>query len=68
MLCKKTVKWEQERWETRVEILNQVVKGNPMNATTEQRLQYSEGRSLWDTPPFHPLPTVHFPLGSWSII
>ena len=68
MLCKKTVKWEQERWETRVEILNQVVKGNPMNATAEQRLQYGEGRSLWDTPPSHALPTVPFPLGSWSII
>ena len=68
MLHKKTVKWEQERWETRVEILNEVVKGNPMNATTEQRCQYSEGRSLWDTPPSHPPPTVPFPLGSWSII
>ena len=44
-------------------IWNQVVKENPRKATTEQRLHYGEGMSLWDTPPSHPLPTAPFPSG-----
>ena len=47
-----------------VEILNRVVKENPLTATTEQRLPYGEGKSLWELPPSHPPPTVPFPLGS----
>ena len=39
-----------------------------MKATAKQRLQYGVGISLWAMPPSHPLPTVPFPLGSWSII
>lgn len=31
-------KWDQEGWEMRTEMLNQVVKENPMKATAEQRL------------------------------
>lgn len=48
----------------RTDILNQVVKENPMKATAEQRLPYGEGRRLWELPPSHPPPTVPFPLGS----
>ena len=50
-----------------VEILNQVVKENPLKATAEQRLPYGEGRSMWELPPCHPPPTVPFPLGSWPM-
>ena len=48
------------RAEMRIEILNQVVKENPIKATAEQRLPYGEGRSLWELPPSHPPTTVPF--------
>lgn len=40
MLCekkRKTGHWEQEVWEMRVEIFDQVAEGNPIKATAEQR-------------------------------
>ena len=52
----------------RTEILSPDVKENSMKVTAEQRLQYSEGMSLWVMPPSFQLPTALFPLGSPSII
>ena len=34
---RKTGHWEQEVWEMRVEIFDQVAEGNPIKATAEQR-------------------------------
>ena len=63
-----TGSWDQEGWKVRTEILSPDVKENSMKVTAEQRLQYSEGMSLWVMPPSFPLPTAPFPLGSLSII
>ena len=52
----------------RTEILSPDVKENSMKVTAEQRLQYSEGMSLWVMPPSFPLPTALFLLGSLSVI
>lgn len=47
----------------RTEMLNQVVKENPMKATAEQRLPYGEGEGAVGTASC-PTLTVPFPLGS----
>ena len=47
-----------------VEILNQVVKENPLRQQLSKDFQ---GKSLWELPPSHLPPTVPFPLGSWPM-
>lgn len=49
-----------EGWKMRVEILNRGVREYPVKATTEQRLEYGEGMSLWAMLPPHLLPIDSF--------